>query len=355
MKISNLENYKAWAGKKANGNNFESVDDDTNTGENFVRKSRQPTQIKVPFDPNVFSKSTPTSIAENSTSKRRNENTSKDRDLISNAMQSSPRKTPAPKDLSSVADNDESRRSSASSSTQERTDRKLVSTTNEFVSEKKGTKEKASEIKNENIFAEEIVKLLHDVEVFVHGNEKWIATITPSTSSSSSSNSLSRGDAMDRDSYQDHDNTKQKMINLIKSLEAKKSKGLKEAEQEKMSSGSAVEEWLPLWKHRQQGVLYPLSRNVLKGKSLWCAVARAVVVMVLRPLLSIKRRRERKRHQEQQDMQQTMSLCLEACADWMGKVVAIPFLSIAQVVTSLTLTHSLTHSLTHQSFSQVIS
>jgi hypothetical protein len=88
---------------------------------------------------------------------------------------------------------------------------------------------------------------------------------------------------------------------------------------------------LPLWRHQLAGEYNPPADCVLKGKRLFLAVAWGILTVYCRPQLSIRRRRLQQRENYRSDFAKTLSLFIDACSGWMGKIVRVPIVSLAHV------------------------
>ena len=105
---------------------------------------------------------------------------------------------------------------------------------------------------------------------------------------------------------------KQKISELVKSVERKIEK-------------------MPMWKHRLRGEWNPPESAVFKGAALFKTIAWSCTVLILRPLLSIKKRKLATRDRERADLEKTLSLYAETCDAWLAKSIKVPFISIEQV------------------------
>lgn len=84
----------------------------------------------------------------------------------------------------------------------------------------------------------------------------------------------------------------------------------------------------PLWRHKLRGSIAPPPELVLRGKSLWRVIARALILLYIRPHLHILNRKKATRIQEREFLERTLLLYSASCDHWIGKLVRIPLLSL---------------------------
>lgn len=90
---------------------------------------------------------------------------------------------------------------------------------------------------------------------------------------------------------------------------------------------------LPLWRHRLKGVRDPPPEAVLKGKALFRGIAKAVICLLLRPKLTILRRRAQFRAKETAELAKDMVAYSEFVCAWLGRTAKVPLSSAEQDAT----------------------
>jgi hypothetical protein len=88
---------------------------------------------------------------------------------------------------------------------------------------------------------------------------------------------------------------------------------------------------MPLWRHKLNGRPDPPKETILKGVRLLRLIVRAVLILFIKPNLSILRRKLNARENERKDLQKSLKLVAESFDDWLGKLVQLPVSSVAQV------------------------
>ena len=84
----------------------------------------------------------------------------------------------------------------------------------------------------------------------------------------------------------------------------------------------------PLWRHKLRGSIAPPPELVLRGKSLWRVITRALILLYIRPYLHIFNRKKATRVQEREFLERTLLIYSASCDHWIGKLVRIPLLSL---------------------------
>lgn len=77
-----------------------------------------------------------------------------------------------------------------------------------------------------------------------------------------------------------------------------------------------------------RGVPNPPPETILKGKALFRVVAWGVVIMHVRPSLTIRKRKEAARDRDRNDLNKTLLMFSEANDLWIGKYVKVPISSL---------------------------
>jgi hypothetical protein len=88
---------------------------------------------------------------------------------------------------------------------------------------------------------------------------------------------------------------------------------------------------MPLWRHKLNGRPDPPKETILRGVRLFRLVVRAVLLVFIKPNLSILKRKLNARENERKDLQKSLKLVAESFDDWLGKLVQLPVSSVAQV------------------------
>ena len=84
----------------------------------------------------------------------------------------------------------------------------------------------------------------------------------------------------------------------------------------------------PLWRHKLRGSIAPPPDMVLRGKSLWRVITRAIIFIFIRPYLHVINRKKATRIQEREFLERTLLLYGANCDHWIGRLVRIPLLSL---------------------------
>lgn len=85
---------------------------------------------------------------------------------------------------------------------------------------------------------------------------------------------------------------------------------------------------MPLWKHRARGSMNPPPSVIIKGKSLFRAIAKTVLVLYCKPYMHIYKRKKATRQAEREFLEKTLLLYSASCDKWIAKVVRIPLISL---------------------------
>ena len=129
-------------------------------------------------------------------------------------------------------------------------------------------------------------------------------------------------------------------IRILNDKEAIEKKRLEEEKLKRKEAKDKVRSWLmkyerdhqalkiPLWRHKLRGSVAPPPDMILRGKSLWRVLTRALILIYIRPFLHILNRKKATRLQEREFLERTLLLYAASCDHWMGKLVRIPLLSL---------------------------
>jgi hypothetical protein len=88
---------------------------------------------------------------------------------------------------------------------------------------------------------------------------------------------------------------------------------------------------LPMWRHHLRGDFNPPEEDVMKGKVLFQAIVRSLILLCIRPTLDIMKRKIAMRDRERTDLARTIHLYTDATKAWIGKCVRIPLVTLEQV------------------------
>ena len=109
--------------------------------------------------------------------------------------------------------------------------------------------------------------------------------------------------------------------------ELKKRNYLKEALRQQISQKKVFK--MPLWRHKLAGQDNPPQELVMKGKSLFKAIAVMIINIVVRPWLALREKQEKIKASEMDKLMKTMLLYIEPTSQWIGKRTKIPVISLA--------------------------
>ena len=85
---------------------------------------------------------------------------------------------------------------------------------------------------------------------------------------------------------------------------------------------------MPLWRHKLKGVSNPPPEAILKGKALLRVVVKAVIVILLRPMLLTRRLRAKVRDKEEEDFDRDLKAYIDHYSGLVGKQVKVPLSSL---------------------------
>jgi hypothetical protein len=164
---------------------------------------------------------------------------------------------------------------------------------------------------------ETVSDLITKLNSLINKNKSALDKKYAPTSSSAPGN-----DAVEIDKYKkEHDRTRKNMLALMDSIDSYNSS----------DPQSTINKLLPRWKHRLIGNTRPLPSEVLGGIRLFRVVARAVMVVMIRPRLAIRRRKLRVKDRQMSDLSRKIQFLADLCCSWLGKSVNVPFISIEHV------------------------
>jgi hypothetical protein len=86
----------------------------------------------------------------------------------------------------------------------------------------------------------------------------------------------------------------------------------------------------PLWRHKLLGNHTPPKATIISGRKLFRVIAWSVVVMIISPLNLVYQRKKKKAESSRRELDKSLRIMLESFAEWMGKVVQLPLVSIVQ-------------------------
>lgn len=97
-------------------------------------------------------------------------------------------------------------------------------------------------------------------------------------------------------------------------------------------------ELMPLWRHRLLHPDIPLEdippEKILSGIRLFRVIVHGIRLMYCEPLLRVRKRKLSCKLKEISDWQRTLTVFIDACSSWMGKLVKVPIQSIEQARSS---------------------
>jgi hypothetical protein len=90
----------------------------------------------------------------------------------------------------------------------------------------------------------------------------------------------------------------------------------------------------PLWRWKAAGISEPDPNLIMSSGSLFRAVVKSVIGIIIRPQLEIYKRKSSRKEANKRDFARSLQVIIETLQDWMGKTMQLP---ISSIVTDLTL------------------
>jgi hypothetical protein len=90
----------------------------------------------------------------------------------------------------------------------------------------------------------------------------------------------------------------------------------------------------PLWRWKGAGITEPDPNLIMSSGSLFRAVVKSVIGIIIRPQLEIYKRKSQRKEVNKRDFARSLQVIIETLQDWMGKTMQLP---ISSIVTDLTL------------------